>query len=741
MQRALIVCFVGVLAVSCPFVYAADRGFEGLNPKPAGYAEEGAPEEAARIEFLPVREEVSQTVDLVAHFPAGTPASPVQIDEVTLDGTPKGEFVVRNHGAYNGNRVVFGSESFSIALYAEWDPGKEYHVEAKGATADGGAVILAAAGAAPETRSVVASGGLVAPTADMPYHHITMTLAKETIEPGKVTRVEVDGRRVDGKFCTHVRYFNTGVQDPRSNDSTEGLEGETYDGRIDGSRDLKVTAPCVWTNGSKHTIAITVEFDSGDEQVYEHESTAPGSGGYWNAEWPHFVSLVVQETAGLPRQGEPVTATIGVFADDVVAPAAEVRVVTYNPTHPKAGDDGYVVAPCQVTDSAEWRDEELLTAEERDAETGELVHRYDPTTTIELVFLADVLPYEERVYQIVYGNPDVDALTVETDLEVEQGEELAQTVSNALYRFSLAGNSGAVETVTVLGEGDPVLLEHKLETNGAVHWNPGAYAPPTPWVHASDWEQPEFEQITGPVMHRTRKYAPLPHMDSVTANVVYTFYARQPYVLMSSLMEVQKEIFVKALRNSEIVFNHAVLDEFVWKDQLGAVKSLDIESSREHPIHALDIPADTPWMAFISREHAVGFAQIALGYENANIYGDLESLAQPYIYVQNGPWIYWSRPLVYPFGGQNLTRVMRVRKGSVYFEKNAWLPFRLASGDNPFEEVERIANQLTHPLVVHEWMDVDPRTPEKWVMPILTMPFDEGVAGAVSAHKATEGEE
>jgi hypothetical protein len=325
-------------------------------------------------------------------------------------------------------------------------------------------------------------------------------------------------------------------------------------------------------------------------------------------------------------------------------------------------------------------------------------------------------------------------------LAVEQGEELAQTVSTASYRFGLAANSGAVETVTILGEGDPVLLEHKLETNGAVHWNPGAYAPPTPWVHASDWEKPEFEQVTGPVMHRTRKYAPLPHMDTVTANVVYEFYASQPYVLMSSLMEVQEEIFVKALRNSEIVFNHAVLNEFVWKDQLGTVTSLEIEGSREHPIHALDIPADTPWMAFISRENRVGFAQIALGYENANIYGDPEGLAQPYIYVQNGPWIYWSRALVYPFGGQNLTRVMRVRKGSIHFEKNAWLPFRLADGPNPFAEVERVARQLTNPLVVHEWMDIDERTPENWVMPILTMPFDEGVAGAVSAHKPTEGE-
>mgnify|MGYP003445932265 FL=1 len=46
---------------------------------------------------------------------------------------------------------------------------------------------------------------------------------------------------------------------------------------------------------------------------------------------------------------------------------------------------------------------------------------------------------------------------------------------------------------------------------------------------------------------------------------------------------------------------------------------------------------------------------------------------------------------------------------------------------------------LTNPLRVHEWAATNHRTPGTWVMPILTMPFDEGVAGAVSGHKANEG--
>jgi hypothetical protein len=507
---------------------------------------------------------------------------------------------------------------------------------------------------------------------------------------------------------------------------------------VDGSRNLRVVAPCKWTSGAKLTMEVTIQHESGEEKTYSKEATASGVGGYWNLDWPHSMSITVKETVGLLRSGEPVHLMLGLFSDHLTDPEKEIRVVVHDPNSPKAGEDGYVVAPCQIVSVDKWHDEKAMAIEETDPETGQPVHRYDPTTTVELVFLADVLPYEEKVYQVLYGNPNATAQSVESDLKVDNTTGIGQNVATAHYKIGLATNSGAVETVTILGEGDPVLLEHKLETNGAVHWNPGCYSPPIPWVHASDWEGPEFEQISGPVMHRTRRFANLPHMETVSANVSYSFYTGQPYVEWSSVMEVKEEIFVMALRNAEIVFNHAVLDEFVWLDPLGAVKSFPIEGSRLHPIHALEVPADTPWMAFVSREHQVGFAYLQLDYVNTNIFGDPPSDAQAYIYVQNGPWIYWSRGLVYPFGGMNFSRMMRVRKGSLHIENAAWHPFRFAEGDDPFAEVAAYHKKLTHPLLKHEWMGTDPRTPETWVMPILTAPFDEGVAGAVSGQKETE---
>lgn len=704
------------------------------HPRPSGYAEPGIPGAPAAVTFGAVREDAKFTVDMTATFPRQD-VVPAKVTGVTVNGKAHETFLVKNANIFNGNREVHAGEDLSVSVYEGWQPGQEYNVEVILAAADGKEVKLAASGTTPAERSATGGLGFGMPTADYPYHHVTLTLAKEAIGAGTVVKVETDG-----KWNRDARFYNEGIVDPATAKDSPGLLGETYTGVIDGSKDFRIVAPVQWLNATDHTMKVTVKGADEKETVYEGAGKAPDKGGYWSAAWPHAISLIVHETAGIQRIGEPVHAMVGPYADDFGPADSQIRVVTYDPTHPKAGADGYVVAPHQIIESTEWRDEAMLTHEEKDPETGALIHRYDPTTTVELVFLADVQQYEKKVYFVVYGNPAEHTNVVESDLKVEQHERLSQTVSNSNFSIFTSPNSGSVETVTILGEGEPVLLEHKLETNGAVHWNPDIYTPPTPWVHTSDWEAPDYAEKTGPIMHRTRRHGLQPMVDNASAHVSYTFYAGQPYILQTSLMEILEDVFVSAMRNGEMVFNKAILNEFVWQDELGVVKHMPIEGSKLHPIHALDIPADTPWMAFINREKKIGFANIALSYENTNRYGDPASIGQPYFYVQNGPWVYWARPLVYPFAGNNMTRLMKVRKGSTYYEENAWVPFRFAEGDNPFAEIEKLNKKLRSPLHLMEWVPTNERAPLSWIMPILTMPFDEGVAGAVSGHKDVKEE-
>gem|GEM_PF-422457 len=733
MRKFKLTLFLSIVAGLCAFpsgaTAAESAAAKDLHPRPSGYNEAGAPAEKKELRFQAIEVLGKLPYDLIAQFPKDTTPA-FDVKRVTLNGAEQADFLVENRGIVEGHKRVHGAEDFTVSLLANWQTNKSYEVVVEGTGDAGQAVRVSVTQDSPATRAAVKSTSFGSPTVEFPYHHMIVVLAKEVLEPGKVTLVELDGKK-----SRDVRFFNSGKPHPAKADKAGAAEGESYEGKLDGARDFRIVLSVNWTNGSKHEVQVKVTTDAGKENVYKAEGTAPGTGGRWNVDWPHATYLVLHETAGLLREGEPVHVSLGFFADDIKKPENEIRVVTFDSTSPKAGADGYVIAPSQIKSVTVWRDERLLNSDERDAETKELVHRYDATTSVELLFLADVQPYQEKIYQVVYGNPKAEAVRAQTDLKVTPGGGMSQTVENRDYRFFLSTNSGSVEQITILGDGEPVLLEHKLESNGAVHWNPDIYSPPTPWVHASDWEKPVFDQISGPLMHRTRRYSPLPHMDSVTANVTYEFYPGKPYVVMSSFMEVGKDLFVQALRNSEIVFNHATLNEFVWEDALGKIQSLKIETARKHPIHALEIPARTPWMAFINREQGVGFANIMLACENGNRYGQPPSETQPYFYVQNGPWIYWARPNVYPFGGLNFTRMMPVRAGSFYYEKNAWVPFRLAKGDEPFRDLERTQKLLTHPLLVHEWMATDDRTPEKWVMPILTVPFDEGVAGAVSGHK------
>ncbi|MBN1351974.1 hypothetical protein JXJ21_21410 [candidate division KSB1 bacterium] len=552
------------------------------------------------------------------------------------------------------------------------------------------------------------------PSSEYPFYHAEIIFSADSTTDLLVQNLFINDRE-ERDFI----IYNNGV--------------ESYKNEILSSSNVVIITRCDWQ--SDETIQFKIEGQDSREKPasfkFEHR-TPSDRAGYWNPDWQHYYSFVVDETRGIDRVNEPIQVALGIFADEIAEPEREIRVISFEPNNTGANADGYVSHPFQIVRTSTWNDAKILAIKETDQKSGNEIHRYDPTTTVELLFEADIKANESKVFLVFYGNSKANTEAFSTDLKVT-GKEPGQQIENSFYRFELSQNSGSIETVTLKAE-KPYLFEHKLETNGAVHWNPGIYAPPMPWVHASDWENPAFSQISGPLMHRTQRYAHLPHMKNVDAGISYNFYANLPYMLVSSVMEVQEDIFVKALRNGEIVFNHAILNEFVWETPTGEIRSLDIEPSRPHPGHAIEIPPDTPWMAFVNCEEKVGFAGINIAFENGNLYGAPASLAQPYIYVANGPWIYWSRALVYPFGDHALTRMMPVRAGSFYIERNAYLPFKFSEEGNPYAEVQKWVSQLKNPVKVRHWVPTGLRTPREWIMPILTAPFDEGVEGAMGSH-------
>jgi len=461
-----------------------------------------------------------------------------------------------------------------------------------------------------------------------------------------------------------------------------------------------------WENGSTNQLRMEGVIEEGGKVTVEKRYTAPAQGGYWKKAWRYYASFVLTETRGLPRESEPVHAALAVYSDKIDDPVREVRVVSVDP---RSGEPREVMS--QVYAVSNWR--------------GRSDERLQPTTAFDVAFLADVPANSSKVYLIFYGNRNAPEPQYESDLSVS-GSGLGLTVENSFFKIRLQETSGSVDEV-YMKMGINKTFDHHLETNGAVHWNPDVYAPPRQWMHASDWNPPaSYTTIQGPVFLMTTRSGSLPQYPEVNVSVTYVFYAKNPYVMILTSLEVSKEIYVQALRNAEFVFNHNVFKEFAWKKHDGGVGSMVVVEGARHPKHAVEIEADTPWAVLYNVDYACGFGVSYLEFTRMNRSGGLVKAEAPYIYLAWGPWIYFARPLSYTFGSSNPQRMMKIPNGSLYYEKMAFQPFNLLPNcEDRFELIEKQDEKLRNPLDITMWMDIDERVPRQWVPPILVAEFKE----------------
>jgi len=546
------------------------------------------------------------------------------------------------------------------------------------------------------------------------WYYIKLKLSRPAIlgdQMWQIHKIEVNGTKI-----RDWRVFQNGQ--------------ESYDHLIEGQKPFTLKVRYSWVGGAKYNFLIKLLNPKTQKTVdVKAEAQAPaGQKGYWNPAWQNYLALSVAEEHGYRRENYPVQATLGVLSNYFHDPQ-EVRVVK---VERKGKDVLYTEIPCQVYNIIKWADQSLLRAEEVDEKTGRPITRYHPTTTFSLCFLASLKPYEKATYLVFYNNPAAEAPRFSTDLQVK-GEGLGKTIENSFYRVVLDEKSGMITEIIEKQTG--LKLEHKLETNGAVHWNPGTYSPPHPWSHASDWEKPPFSEILGPVFYSLSRCAPLPHLQDVLVSIDYFFFAQTPFILMESTLLVKKDLFVKALRNGEVVFNKKVFDQAAYATIRGKTRTIDFAQTRRHPEHVITLRPDTPWIAFFSQARKVAFASLFLDFGATNIYGGGASCQQPYIYIQHGPWYYLSRAFVYSFGSNNQSRMLPVKKGSLYLEKTAWIPFSFKKKRQLTSFLNKYYHMLKYPLAIKEIMETYPESPEGWLVPLLTEPFDEGVKKALKGKK------
>ena len=502
---------------------------------------------------------------------------------------------------------------------------------------------------------------------------------------------------------------------------------------IQGQKPFEIKVRFSWQANQAYQIQVQLEnLKTQKTATLSQKVSSPALKGYWDPSWKNYLALVVAEENGIERLKFPIHATIGIFANYLMS-GDEIRVIKAERT----GDDvTYAEIPSQVYDLVTWSDPNLMSVEEKDEKTGQPLIRYHPTTSLSLAFLANLKPKEKATYLVFYNNPAAPRPAYGADLRVlgaGAGQPIGKSIENNFYRVTLNKKSGVIYEITE--KSSKALFEHKLETNGSIHWNPCLYSPPHTWTHISDWENPPYAEVSGPVFYSIRIAAPLPFYPQALCSVTYHFYADVPYILVQTTIDITENMFVQALRNGEVVFNKKVFRNVAYKTMDGRVEAIDLRHTRMHPEHVVALRPDTPWVTFYNQNRGVAFANLYLNLAMTNIEGGEASSEQPFVYIQNGPWYYLARGLVYSFGTNNQTRMLPVRKGSLYSERVAFYPFSFKKEQGYSTQVDALFSALKYPLSIMESIETFSESPDGWVTPILTEPFEEGVEQAIGGKK------
>jgi len=519
------------------------------------------------------------------------------------------------------------------------------------------------------------------PLSRFPYYH-----AEVRIRNGENQNYYINKVLINGKGCRDFVIFK-GTQ-------------YIHDPIISSETALNLVGRADWENSDQIRVAMElVSADGKSRFEISYDGRTPTYGGYWNKNWKYYSSLVIREEFGLDRFNQPVHTTVSLYKDRLNNPEKEIRVVAIDPVSGVPTE-----IPSQVSEVYVCDTEPDVTKQ--------------PSISFDIAFYADVKAYEQKPYLLFYGNPEAQTPEYENLMKVSD-ETLGKTLENPFYKIMLHPKSGVLDEITVKMGSNRTFI-HKLETNGAVHWNPGIYSPPRAWTHASDWSTPEGHFFhTGPVFTLMQLWSPLPLYPETMVSITYIFYSRTPFIRMSSTLEILENIQVQALRNGEIVFNHDLAKEFAWRNKQGEINTVTIKKLPRFEEIPLTIAADTPWTVYYNNENRAAFGMMTLNLANTRKQGGLVKLEKYEQMMNWGPWTYISRTLIFPFGSQNPQRFVMVPKSSLYYEDMVFMPFAVSDSREPgkkFQHIEEWYRRLSNPLSLLMEMDTDKRVPPVFVL-------------------------
>ncbi len=410
---------------------------------------------------------------------------------------------------------------------------------------------------------------------------------------------------------------------------------------------------------------------------------------------PRLRTITVTETLGLAREGWPIIVGVLLDAEKIGEPQRDLGLWRVDP----AGGAGTPV-PLQVLS---------VTAPAYAAENVELTKdKPSPQRLVELCFLADLDANGQQQYAL-HGKPGANMTQPAPAAPLQvAGQDFGWTVDTGPAVFSFDPRTGQLQSYLprLAGYDKPATF-----VQGAIHWNPDVWAPPSQWGHTTDWDsanperRPALTVWNGPLCFRTLRTGVMPFSNGVRTTVSYTLFAGAPYLLESSLMEFTADTAVNAVRNNELVFRRGVHTHAVAADATG--KATVWQAHDEADFNRFfgvvgRVSPDVPWLGLYHQRLKYGLSIVNLDrftlpgapgrrdLEGGNYYfndygehGTGENAHLNFLYV--------SRLLV----GRSL-----VPQGTVFGEHSAFLAFKVGDAPGEFNSVWRWNALLRQPPAV-----------------------------------------
>ena len=376
------------------------------------------------------------------------------------------------------------------------------------------------------------------PCPAIPYYHFT---AEIELPQSSIIEVEAE---VDGKVLRATELRRAGDLEDLNRPPLSERPPQGYIASQDGThyKNLSVMGWVNWEPGKNYSVRISVRIKksvhpAADDVVLSSTKTvsvAQGTAGF-DKKWKNYKSLIISETAGINRVNEPVEVLLAFYPDEAQQLSRDIRIMSVDPkTHALSE----VIS--QVYDIRECLKEDDLAPDKNGVPTRK-TPLWMPTVSARVAFLADVPAKTSRVFLVYYNNPDALMKQYKTDLRV-QGEAPGLQVDNDVFSVELHSNSGHLDQITLKSKPD-VPFFHRLETNGAVHWNPDIYVPPRPWTHTADWKPPRsVKTVAGSVIAKSEVWDSMRELPEVDASVRYEFYPGVPYFISSTCMRINETV-------------------------------------------------------------------------------------------------------------------------------------------------------------------------------------------------------